>query len=350
MPDGSRLEGVEPALDPLCAAHPHARATGTCARCGDNVCARCVDPSARGQAAGACAACRRKLGKDTIEPWQGAIALVVGGIAAQLAGASVFVVGVFWLVANGQAADPVAMQETLLGSFWVLGPSIFLTGLTMFLVGVATPWLAKARLKTALGLRGAPWPVFIAAPLGIVALGPTSDLARTLMVEYLPTWTLGSLDSLNEVARSAPLWAIVPAMAFVPGIAEETLFRGMFQRSIRAPLLALVLSAVLFAAYHMDPHHVAAVLPLGFYLAWLGQRTGSLYVPIVAHIVNNTAAVVGSRYLPENQPSILEEWWYVPIGWLIAAGCVGVIVYATRRRAAVVEPALEPALAPLPGE
>lgn len=333
------------AADALCAAHPHARAHGTCARCGDNVCERCLDPAARGEAAGACAACRRKTGKDRIEAWQGGVALVVGGIAAQLAGAAAFVAGAVWMVASGQGTDPVTIQAELLGSFWVLGPSIFLTGLTMFLVGVGTPWLAKARLKTALGLRGAPWPVFIAAPLGILALGPTSDLARTLMQELAPGWTFGSLEALNEVARSAPLWAIVPAMAFVPGIAEETLFRGMFQRSIAAPRLALVLSAVLFAAYHMDPHHVAAVLPLGFYLAWLGYRTNSLYVPVVAHIANNAAAVLGSRYLPAEQPSVLEEWWYVPIGWAIAAGCVGVVVWATRRSMHAEAPALQPALA-----
>lgn len=266
--------------------------------------------------------------------WAGVLALIVGGIASQLVGAIPVVVGaVLWLVEHGGEGPPDTdrMMLELTHSFWVLGPSIVLTGATMAGVAFGTAMLARVPVKRALGLRGAPWPAFIAAPIGILALGPTSDGLRRLMVRYLPNLTFGALEGLDEIARSAPIFLVLPAMALVPGFAEEVLFRGVFQRSIRNGVLAVLLSGTLFACYHMDPHHVVAVLPLGFYLAWLGQRTKSLAVPVTGHVFNNAAAVIGSVYFSaELSEDTSFEWWWIPIGWAICALCVAGVWWSTR--------------------
>jgi len=267
--------------------------------------------------------------------WGGVLALVIGGIVAQLVGAAPVLIGaIVWMAQHGAPADPAAndqMMRELTHSFWVLGPSIVMTGGTMALVAFATAKIAKVPFKRALGLRGAPWPAFIAAPIGILALGPTSDALRRLMQHFLPWFTLGALEGLDEVARSAPIWVVLPAMALVPGFAEEVLFRGVFQRSIRNGVLAVLLSGGLFALYHMDPQHVVAVLPLGFYLAWLAHRTESLAVPVTGHVFNNAAAVFGSVYFAEeiaaDEPL---DWWMVPAGWAVCAVCVAAVWWSTR--------------------
>ncbi|MCB9598205.1 MAG: CPBP family intramembrane metalloprotease [Sandaracinaceae bacterium] len=268
--------------------------------------------------------------------WGGVLALVVGGISAQLVGAIPVVIGaVVWMAQHPSDAPPDTdrMMQDITRSFWVLGPSIVMTGGTMILAALATARLARVPMRQALGLRGAPWPAFLAAPVGILALGPTSDALRRLMQEYLPWATLGALEGLDEIARSVPVWIAVPAMALVPGFAEETLFRGVFQRSIRNGVLAVLLSGGLFACYHMDPQHVVAVLPLGFYLAWLAQRTQSLAVPVTGHVFNNAAAVLGSVYFAEEAASQEAlDWWWAPIGWVVCAGCVALVWWTTRRR------------------
>lgn len=279
--------------------------------------------------------------------WQGTLALVLGGFVAQAAQLVVVVAAVLLTIGRFQGPiTPGALQphlEELLTSFEVLGPAVVVTGLMMVLVAMATPRLARVRVGDALGLRKAPWPVFVAAPLGILALGPTSDAMRQLMEAVAPNLTFDTLEGLDELARSAPLWMVLPVMALVPGLSEEMLFRGLFQRSIARAWLALPLSAVLFACYHLDPHHVVAVLPLGFYLAWLGQRTGSLWVPVTAHVANNAAAVLASVYLidplaGEPEPS---EWWWVPAGWALAIPCIVVVWWVTRREGAAPERADE---------
>jgi membrane protease YdiL (CAAX protease family) len=178
------------------------------------------------------------------------------------------------------------------------------------------------------------------APTGILALGPTSDGLRRAMVELAPWATFGTLEGLDRLATSAPIWVIVPLMALVPGFAEELLFRGMFQGSIRRPALAIFFSGLLFAAYHTDPHHVVAVLPLGFYLAWLRHRTGSTFVPITAHVVNNATAVIAVVVIGQDGAEEAPfEWWWMPVGWLVVAVIVAVIVRVTRPRLSPPAPA-----------
>ena len=280
-----------------------------------------------------------------LKAWQGALALILVGIGAQLLGGVVFVIAA---VVEASVEGKSLLDLTSGGElgFGVIAPALLATGLGMGGGAAVVVALAKVPVRSGLGIRAAPWPAFVVAPVGILALGPTSDFMRRLMVEYAPNLTLGTLDQLESVVHSAPLWVVAPLFSLVPGITEELLFRGAFQRSIRTPWLAVGLSAFLFAAYHTDPHHVAAVLPLGFYLAWLGHRTGSVLVPITAHIANNAAAVIASVMFPESTESpasLFEDWRWIPIGWAIAAATVAVVWWSTRAREAEPPPSLAPA-------
>ncbi|MFK7987229.1 MAG: lysostaphin resistance A-like protein [Sandaracinaceae bacterium] len=271
--------------------------------------------------------------KKHLRWWQGSLALLVGGIGAQVAGFVPVLVAIAWVIVDRGIQEPGALEPLMqrtVTQFAVLGPSIAMTGATMALVALVMPLLSGARVKTALGLRGAHWATFLVAPFGILSLGPTSDGMRRLMQAYLPDFTFGTLEGLDQMARSAPWFLVVPAMALVPGFAEELLFRGAFQNAIRNRGLALVLSAVLFALYHTDPHHVAAVLPLGFYLAWLRHRTGSTFVPIAAHVANNATAVIATLALSQEQAEDAFEWWWIPIGWVVCAITVAVVWFVTR--------------------
>lgn len=289
---------------------------------------------------------------ERLKWWHGALVLVVVGIGAQLAGAMAFAVAMIVdAVASGAPLTSLTGEGAI--KFATIAPSILVTGLTMAGGAALVPRLAGVPVAKALGIRRAPWPAFVAAPIGILALGPTSDALRRLMQTYAPALTFGSLDSLDQIARSAPVWLVAPLFALVPGIAEELLFRGAFQRSIRTRWLAVILSGFLFAAYHTDPHHVIAVLPLGFYLAWLGDRTGSVLVPITAHIANNATAVVAAVVFGAGEggdgiAAMGDDVWWIPVGLAITGGSAGIVHWVTRRPYAAEPVALEPVLAPEP--
>lgn len=80
-------------------------------------------------------------------------------------------------------------------------------------------------------------------------------------------------------------------------IAEETFFRGFAFAGLRRRLplwAAAVISGILFGLPHYTGPDSVGVVPqlavFGIVLAWLYERTGSLWPPIFLHMVNNALA------------------------------------------------------------
>jgi hypothetical protein len=84
-------------------------------------------------------------------------------------------------------------------------------------------------------------------------------------------------------------------IAVLPALGEELLFRGYLQQKmcqwIRKPILAIIITAILFSAIHMQ---FLAFLPrfaLGVVLGYLFYWSGSLWLPIIAHFLNNALVI-----------------------------------------------------------
>jgi hypothetical protein len=115
-----------------------------------------------------------------------------------------------------------------------------------------------------------------------------------------------SLAELQErVRRASPVHPalVLLAIGLAPALGEELLFRGFLLRlfSLRWPGARAVLgSAAVFGAAHLDPVHGPAAFVLGAYLAALTLRADSLRPALLCHAVNNTLAVAGAAgALPE---------------------------------------------------
>ena len=78
-------------------------------------------------------------------------------------------------------------------------------------------------------------------------------------------------------------------------LAEELLYRGVVYRRMRAVFgvrAAIVLSAVLFGLMHANLVQFLYAGLLGLLLAYLTERTGSLWAAVAAHIGANLLAVI----------------------------------------------------------
>ena len=93
-------------------------------------------------------------------------------------------------------------------------------------------------------------------------------------------------------------------MALIPAIGEEMLFRGVIQKIFSKMSnnihIGIWLTAFLFSAIHMQfltflPRFFMGAL-FGYLLVW----SGSIWLPIAAHFVNNAMAVI-SNYLFQNK-------------------------------------------------
>ncbi len=79
-------------------------------------------------------------------------------------------------------------------------------------------------------------------------------------------------------------------------IGEELIFRGLLQRLmydiVRNPHVAIVMTAVLFSAFHFQFFSFLPRFFLGIVLGYLMYSGRSIWYPILAHFVNNALGVV----------------------------------------------------------
>jgi membrane protease YdiL (CAAX protease family) len=82
-------------------------------------------------------------------------------------------------------------------------------------------------------------------------------------------------------------------MAVLPALAEEMSFRGVFQQLLGGRThVAIWLTAVIFSAIHMQFYGFIPRMLMGALFGYVFVWTGSLWVPIVMHFVNNGMAVL----------------------------------------------------------
>jgi membrane protease YdiL (CAAX protease family) len=91
--------------------------------------------------------------------------------------------------------------------------------------------------------------------------------------------------------------AVVFAVALVPALSEEVLFRGIVQHSLAEQgggLRAAIATGIIFGAYHMNPISLVPLVVLGAFFGYLVYRCGNLTVAVSAHFFNNFVACVAS--------------------------------------------------------
>jgi membrane protease YdiL (CAAX protease family) len=140
---------------------------------------------------------------------------------------------------------------------------------------------------------------------------------------WLEGSTLAELDRRVQEAEPADAALVIVALGLAPALGEELLFRGFLLQllSLRWPGAPAVLaSAVVFGAAHLDPVHGGAAFALGAYLAALTVRAGSLRPALLCHALNNTLAVAGGAG-GLTALSAASATWQIAAGLAVAAGC-----------------------------
>ncbi len=85
-------------------------------------------------------------------------------------------------------------------------------------------------------------------------------------------------------------------IAVLPAISEELMFRGVVQRLFgewtKNAHLGILISAILFSAFHFQFYGFIPRVLLGLFLGYLVYFSGSLWLAVWAHFVNNGFAVI----------------------------------------------------------
>jgi uncharacterized protein len=116
-------------------------------------------------------------------------------------------------------------------------------------------------------------------------------------------WMRESEDTaqkLTDVFLATDKWGgLLVNLFMVAGLAaigEELIFRGILVRLFREWTgnmhLAVFIPAFLFSAFHLQFYGFFGRLFLGLLLGYLFVWSGSLYVPVIVHFLNNAIAVI----------------------------------------------------------
>ena len=85
-------------------------------------------------------------------------------------------------------------------------------------------------------------------------------------------------------------------LAVIPAIGEELLFRGYIQNQLgnifKKMWFSILLTSVFFSIIHMDVHGLIPRFFLGVILGYLFYWSQSIWIPIIAHFINNAQAVI----------------------------------------------------------
>jgi len=108
------------------------------------------------------------------------------------------------------------------------------------------------------------------------------------------------IEVINKLVqtKNVGIWKNLLIVAVLPGICEETMFRGYIINGFQkfGFWKAIVITGLFFGLLHLDPFRFIPVTLLGIWLGYLLLKTNSLYVPILAHIANNSLAVILGKF------------------------------------------------------
>ncbi|OYU96984.1 MAG: hypothetical protein CFE21_01460 [Bacteroidetes bacterium B1(2017)] len=132
----------------------------------------------------------------------------------------------------------------------------------------------------------------------------------------------GVLTKIFVAADSIPMLLLnLFVVALVPAVCEEFFFRGVLQKytqlKFNSAWAAIIVSALVFSGFHGQFYGFLPRFALGVVLGFLYFQTSSIWVPIVAHFVNNGLAVVMAYYASNLSgfaifdESYQFEWYFV---------------------------------------
>ncbi|MBM7553261.1 CPBP family intramembrane glutamic endopeptidase [Thalassobacillus pellis] len=216
---------------------------------------------------------------------------------------AIYVLAQFSSVIGVPILTSLGLKQDYSISIWAVFSFFVATLIIIFLLKPDMKQASEVRERSSAG-NIALWSflgVFLAYFAQIIAI-----LIETFLLGIKP----GSQNTqeLMEFARLSPLFILVMVL-FAP-ILEEIIFRKIIFGSIYKRtnfIIAVIVSALAFAASHFDFTHMIVYMAMGIVFAYLYVKTKSIITPIIAHMAMNTVVVIGQYSMSEEDFRRMQE-------------------------------------------
>ena len=156
--------------------------------------------------------------------------------------------------------------------------------------------------------------ILVSTPLINFLSGLNQQISLPFSMKGIEQWMKDSEDKATQITEAflhvttmRGFLINLLMIGIIPAIGEEFLFRGVLQKLFHQWTknihFAVIFSAFLFSAIHLQFYGFIPRFLMGIFLGYMFVWSGSLWVPILVHFVNNSAAVIVSYFVNEGKIS-----------------------------------------------
>ncbi|MBO4642764.1 MAG: CPBP family intramembrane metalloprotease [Bacteroidaceae bacterium] len=211
--------------------------------------------------------------------------------------------GIFFVIFKSVINPGSISEESLTANPTALGSILIVSGL----FAVLACWLVlkMIRMKETFDASRIDWGWACVAILAAVA----GIFASDLLSERFELPNLLE-EQIKDMAHN--FWGIL-AVAIIGPVVEELVFReailGHMLRNRVEPWTAMIVSAILFGAIHMNPAQIPFAAIMGLLLAIIYYKTGNIIITSIIHILNNSLAVFEMNLLGDKVDTFSYTEW-----------------------------------------
>ena len=143
---------------------------------------------------------------------------------------------------------------------------------------------------------------------------------------------------MMQMSNLAELLVMILIVGILTGIGEEFVFRGILQRlflnKFHDPHIAVWTTAILFSAVHFPVYGFVPRMLLGAFFGYLLVWSGNIWLPVIAHALNNSLSVIGAYMQKGAEEGTLIDTLGTEkgdIGWVIAGMILTVVTIGILR-------------------
>ena len=140
-----------------------------------------------------------------------------------------------------------------------------------------------------------------------------------------------ALYAMTQMKSVLDLLFAIIAVAVVPAIVEELFFRASLQKILMdwtgKPYLAIIVTAVIFSAFHFSYFGFLSRMSLGIILGIIYFYTKTIWLPMLMHFINNGLGITTLYFVrdnPKKMDAVIDG--NLPFYWVVVALFVIIIL------------------------
>jgi membrane protease YdiL (CAAX protease family) len=180
--------------------------------------------------------------------------------------------------------------------------------------------------------------VLLLSFVGLVLSGAAASLTEKIPVPaQFKAWATGlentykqAMLAMTKMNSIGDLIFNIIAVALIPAFVEELFFRGALQKTIKNwsgnVVMSIVITAIIFSAFHFSYFGFLSRMLLGILLGFIYEYSGSIWLSILMHFINNAIAIITLYTVRGNQVQVekaMDE--SIPMYWGIFA--IALVIY-----------------------